>query len=392
MSQIVFGSANHWTSPYQVGSHAWARMFAGSGWRTAYVSDPVTPWHWLNRANRNSTRERFSLWWSGGAFYEEQKLRAWVPCSLIAPQNRPVFRGRWVLLSWDLLSFPPVVSRLNEWGFDTPDVLWLDSVRHLEWGKRLLPKLTVLRLADWIGGFSSTPTAILEMEKRLFAEADLVIASAETLEEKVRPLRRGRAMVTIRNGVDMAFWQTPRPAPPEYREIPAPRVIYVGAVDDWFDRGLLEAVARALPRVSFVIVGRKPLDGTAGAVPANVHWLGTRPREEACGFMQHAQVGIIPFKRSELIDHVCPLKLYEYMACGLPVVATRWNELERMNSPARLATGLEEWVVHLKAATTDAAGSSAKQQATAYASAHDWQRRWDLWWTTYQKLANDCCT
>jgi len=393
MSSIVFGSANHWTSPCQVGSHAWARLFVQHEWRAAYVSDPVTPWHWLNGQNRDRIRERFSLWRKGGHASGKEMIRAWVPFSLFAPQNYPLFRSQWALENWDLFSMPPVETQLRDWEFEAPNVLWLDSVRHAGWGKRLAPALTVLRLADWNAGFTATPQSIVKMEQKLLTEADIVITSARALEDRIRPARGNRPLCAIRNGVDFAFWSSPCPEPVEYASIPCPRAIYVGAVDEWFDVPLLIKVACALKDFSFVVIGQRRIDFETEESPANIYWLGTRPRETVRSYVQHAQVGIIPFKRTGLIECVCPLKLYEYMACGLPVIATRWEELEHMKSPAKLAANAEEWITHFQnlfgrsQEMDPASHTQLRATSLAYAAANDWQERWNDWQTIYSHLA-----
>ena len=396
MNRIIFGSANHWTSPYQVGSHAWARLFARHGWRTLYLSDPVTPWHWLDRNSWERTRERFALWFGNGVLEEESRLKAWTPFSLVSPRNSAFFRSDGVLRHWPELAFPSVQHKARQWGFESPDLLWLDSVRHAGWGMELRPKKTVLRVADWSAGLKAAPRAALELEQDLVRKCDLVVVSAQSLEERLKPLRDGKPMATIRNGVDFEFWNQPVVSPEEYAEIPAPRIIYVGALDEWFDLPLLFELARALPKVSFVLIGQRRFPLESGASPSNVYWLGVRPRGQARAWLRYAQLGIIPFRRTELIECVCPLKLYEYMACGLPVVATRWKELEYMRSPALLAEGVEEWVAHLQK-LLEMTGSFAplgasslarygREKLLAYARENDWRQRWRQWEVAYQGI------
>lgn len=399
MKRIVFGSANHWTSPYQVGSHAWARLFAADGWKAAYISDPITPWHKLSRKNQERNRERFALWLSMGKQFENGKVTAWTPFSLIAPYPLPFFASRWVMEAWDSLTIPSLNSQIHSWGFDCPEILWLDSVRHGGWGKRLKPHLTILRIADWMPGFSNVLKSALEMERRLMLEADLVITSSKTLEERIRSLRGKRPLCTIRNGVDVSFWSQLDVPPPEYAQIPPPRAIYVGALDEWFDISLLSKVAKNLSQLSFVLIGQQRPDFVQELSLPNVYWLGSRSREETRRFLHYAQVGIIPFKRSELIECVCPLKLYEYMACGLPVVSTYWEELGKINSPARLAKDATEWTDCLQSILTKARSTELSLTPTlyprnswdheikSYILANDWKQRWLEWQKAYHALA-----
>ena len=80
---------------------------------------------------------------------------------------------------------------------------------------------------------------------------------------------------------------------------------------------------------------------------SNVIFVGAVERDRLPAYLNHADVGIIPFNCRDflpLIEPVRPLKLYEYMACGLPVVSVAWQELRQMNSPAWLAETIDEFI------------------------------------------------
>jgi glycosyltransferase involved in cell wall biosynthesis len=118
--------------------------------------------------------------------------------------------------------------------------------------------------------------------------------------------------------------------------IPRPRAVYVGALEYWFDADLLASTARALPGVSFVLIGpvRTSLD-VAASLP-NAHVLGARSYSEIPRYLAASDVAIVPFARDEMVDAIHPIKVYEYLAAGLPVVATRWRELQLMEAPITL--------------------------------------------------------
>jgi glycosyltransferase involved in cell wall biosynthesis len=84
----------------------------------------------------------------------------------------------------------------------------------------------------------------------------------------------------------------------------------------------------------------------------NLHRLGMRSREDVPGYLQHCDVGLIPFDvvgHRDLVASINPLKLYEYMAAGLPVVSADWPAVRRLNSPAVLyddVTGFPSAVSH----------------------------------------------
>lgn len=105
-----------------------------------------------------------------------------------------------------------------------------------------------------------------------------------------------------------------------------------------------------------------------------MHFLGKRPYSEIPNYMQSANVGWIPFdvkNYPDLIHNVNPLKLYEYMAAGLPVVATRWKEMENINSPAYLCSTPEEFKASLLRAIDSKLGPVGRR----FAATLDWSSR-----------------
>jgi glycosyltransferase involved in cell wall biosynthesis len=99
---------------------------------------------------------------------------------------------------------------------------------------------------------------------------------------------------------------------------------YHGAVATWLDLGLLADLVALLPDFQFVVVG--PVEpGLSNRLPAapNLSWLGPRPSDEIDRYVRGFDVGIIPFIVDEMTEAVTPLKLFEYLATGKPVVSTR---------------------------------------------------------------------
>lgn len=155
------------------------------------------------------------------------------------------------------------------------------------------------------------------------ASAQVVIASSGVLADSVRARRPD--VVLVENGVDVALfgraWE--RPA-----DLPAGRPIvgYHGAIDRWFDVDLLAAVADRCPGFSFVLVGpvapsmREPIDRLADR--PNVVVLGERPGADIAAYVAAFSVGAVWFRVDEVTRAVSPLKVFECLAAGVPVVST----------------------------------------------------------------------
>jgi glycosyltransferase involved in cell wall biosynthesis len=107
----------------------------------------------------------------------------------------------------------------------------------------------------------------------------------------------------------------------------------------------------------------------------NLHFLGRRAYGDVPAYLHHANVGLIPFdavNHAELVKSIHPLKLYEYAACGLPIVATEWEELTYLKSPAHLCRGADDFVRAIERAISS---RPPREPLQAYAAAHDWGAR-----------------
>lgn len=159
-----------------------------------------------------------------------------------------------------------------------------------------------------------------DMECRLMADADVVTASARLLTHKVRDWT-GREAVLVPNGGPA------KPVP----DCPRPEQIVLGDAGTcaycgwlcggWFDWDLLLRTALEMPDVAFNIIGA--VDGRHHDYMApNIHYHGELPYPTALTYLKHCDVGLIPFRLDGISEAVDPIKWYDYIACGLRVVAT----------------------------------------------------------------------
>jgi len=161
---------------------------------------------------------------------------------------------------------------------------------------------------------------------RVIERADVVMVSNPVLAERHRAERPD--LIIVSNGVDpVAFGEpVPRPSdlPPSGPDTPI--IGYHGMISTWFDFDLMEGVMEARPGWRFVLVG--PTDPEVVErvemlqERSNVTVLGERPSEAMPGYVQGFDVGVIWFEVDRMTEGVTPLKMYEYMAAGVPCVAT----------------------------------------------------------------------
>jgi glycosyltransferase involved in cell wall biosynthesis len=168
-----------------------------------------------------------------------------------------------------------------------------------------------------------------ESERRRAAanEARLLDLAGEVVvcsPELVRRKSTNRSVTLIPNAVDADAYRRDAPPPADLPD--GPVALYLGTVHpDRIDVELCEATARALGGAgALVLVGPNLLaaEQAARLREAGALLLGPRPRAAVIGYLQRADVLVVPHVVTEFTDSLDPIKLYEYQAVGRPVVST----------------------------------------------------------------------
>jgi teichuronic acid biosynthesis glycosyltransferase TuaH len=174
---------------------------------------------------------------------------------------------------------------------------------------------------------NSQQSRYARLHEELLERADVLVVSARVLYDRYHA--SARRVVWVSNGVRdelIADVQTATPSPALLAH-PWPRFGYVGMISHWFDFAAVKAIAEAFPQGSVLLVG--PSDVRPPELPPNVVFTGPIPHAQLPSALTAFDVGLIPFQRSPQIDAVNPVKLYEYMAAGLPVLASGFEEVKR---------------------------------------------------------------
>jgi glycosyltransferase involved in cell wall biosynthesis len=371
--RILMASLHDWDGPLTLGSHHLARGLVAAGWEVAYVSNGVSPAHVLR--DPVEFRRRVAKHSRSGHDALDGRLWAYTPFALLTPHNRALLRSGLVHHNWQRTTVPNLVAAVRSHGFLDVDLLYIDSPLQAFWLDKVSFRVSVARVVDRSSGFHGVAGKLLELERHLIRSVDLVAYTAKALERDILAMGARRAL-HLPNGVDFEhFAGGSAVRPDDLREIPSPIAVYVGDMAKWFDFATVGQVAERLPDVSFVFIGPDRLAREMLPARRNVHILGPRPFAELPAYLHNSDVGLIPFdvqRFPDAVNAVHPLKLYEYFACGLPVVATRWDELERLSSPALLCRGVDQFVAGIGAAIDD---PGLVDERIAFARTADWSNR-----------------
>ena len=235
-----------------------------------------------------------------------------------------------------------------------------------------LPGSTVVYdCMDYHAGFSTNSQAVLDEEDRLIREADCVITTAARLSDKVAEIAPN---TIIRNAGEIEFFRY-RPEKLAYKTT-RPVVGYFGAISEWFDIELLCAAARHFSQWDFVLVGNVVnCDISCAKALPNVKFIGEVPYADLPGWLHAFDVCAIPFRITELTLCTNPVKVYEYLAAGKPVVATDLPEVRLMEEYVHLSESEQQFIAALDAAMQEKDDREMAGRRTRWALTQDWTAR-----------------
>jgi glycosyltransferase involved in cell wall biosynthesis len=220
-----------------------------------------------------------------------------------------------------------VQKKMAEHGMGKP-VLWVYSPVTVDAVDRIPHAALVYDCVDRHSAYGGlmNPALVDEMELELARKADVVFATAEPLADRLRAANPRSYFIP--NGANFErFLQAsqPQPLPEDMKDIPGPVFGFVGALQTCIQYDFVEAAARRHPEWSFVWIGReKPgVDLSAMRAMKNVYFLGMKPNERLPEYLAHFDACLNLFAASDLSKDVSPLKFYEYLATGKPIVSTR---------------------------------------------------------------------
>lgn len=328
--------------------------------------------------------------------YVEEVLAA--PRQRPAPALRRTAEGVWVYTPprWAPLGGPPplraithIVRRahlngaLGRISVRRP-ILFLSTPTQFDARADMPARLRVYHIVDEYLGYNDLPAAhraaFARKEQALIRWADLVVVVSQALLET-----KGQGDPKFRllpNAVDDAAYRgAVGEPPPALRHLRRPLLGYVGLISARLDLDLLDELARRYPERSFVLLGTVYRSGCETlldrlAARPNVHLLEPVSGAEVAQYVRHFDVGLAPYRVTAETMHASPLKIYEYLAAGLPVVAAAVPGATGFGSAVDVAAGAGEWAAALDRAlapeSRSAEAAVARQQAV---TGHTWPAR-----------------
>lgn len=300
-------------SDIRVGSWYFTRVLQNNSFECEILPAPVSPFHifklYKKDARRKLGRLLGNLIKRRGRFHTFFSL---MPAGPIWP-----FSSSFFLRKFPSLSIVPF--RDSNFDFVYCDNLYtLGLLSHVKYN------FLVIRVPDSIlSGSYALPGHHQVFLKYFLRKADLVICASEVVQRELNSLC-GNSSLVITNGVELARFKQIKPCPDELNTSRI-KLIFVGTFDYWLNMDLIDTVGASFPDCDIMLIGDASLSVSKTVKAKNVFFLGSRSPRDVVSYLQHGDIGIVPFdtiNHKEFVDGINPLKVYEYLAAGIPVVST----------------------------------------------------------------------
>ena len=341
MADIVLLSTADWDHPLWTNKQHVACSLASEGERVLYVESLGLRSVQAKTQDFRRILRRLLL---GLRFVRQVRPGIWVLSPLVLPGgsqgvalrlNRLMLRCSVSLACWVLRFRSPWL-----WTYNPLTLLYLPLKGFT---------LSVYHAVDAVQEQPCMPRALIESEEaRLCRSVNQVFTTSPYLAERLA-MHTDRICfepnVADRDHFSTALERRQDPGfvdPPELRGIPEPKIGFVGAISSYkLDFELIRSVALRHPEWHFVFIGPQSegepstdLSQLCGL--GNVHWLGPKPYSQLPRFLAGFQCAWLPLQCNAYTRAMFPMKFFEYLFAGLPVVSTRIHALRSFETICRL--------------------------------------------------------
>jgi glycosyltransferase involved in cell wall biosynthesis len=271
-----------------------------------------------------------------------------------------------------------VRSKMKKHGFADP-VLWVYHPSSADAVDLIPHKGLIYDCVDRHSGYPGliAPAVVDRMEADLASKSDVVFATAKGLYETLRGYNEKSYLVP--NGVNYDLFsrvdEPALPIPDDLFTIQKPVLGFSGALQECIDYDLIAHAAKKRPDWSFVFIG-SPLPGVDLSVLdglPNVHFLGRKNYKDMVNYLAYFDVCLNLFRPGDLSKDVSPLKFYEYLATGKPIVSTpQPDQVRDFEDVIYIASTPDEFIEKCSAAIGERdAGLARRRRELAQACSWD---------------------
>lgn len=351
-------------------------MLMFPGWKNEFRSNR---WHYASRWAPNLPLTLVQPWPDIERLEASVEAEPRIPgCNILHVASNPEHGGS---LLRGLLQANQILTEMRRRGHERP-ILWAYDPDYLEAFSLIPAVLRIYHATENYYQFDDASGHFLGRLSGMVGASDMTIAVSDGVAQSYQPSSRAPVDV-ITNGCDYAFFAGGKPdaelaeAGRGFQKIAA----YGGNINDRLDLDLVGQLTDAMPQTLFAFFGRTSRFGEGEAAAwqalrqkANFRHFGVVPAERLPGLYAAAHLGIAPYKlRPDLLDNLFPLKIFEMLAAGLPVVSAPFASLaDKTGSALRLAGDTAAFIAAATALDRRGLSGADRQQIDSMCRVQDY--------------------
>lgn len=321
-------------------------QFARQGNRVLYVEQQV---HLLGYVKRfKARRKRIISWLSAPRRIEENLYVYTLPVVLPFYQMSPWINGINNCFIAAILR-----KQLLSLNFKAP-ILWIYAPYSYRLAGKLGEKFVIYECVDELSAAKGLVKGevVKSFEEHLIRKADLVIVTAQNLYDSKKHI--AKRICIVPNGAEVEHFRKAlskdTAVSEEIARIKRPIVGFLGSISFWIDISLIQYIALSRTEWSIVMVGPVRTDISKINSLPNVYILGRKDYQKLPGYIKAFDVCINPYILDDVAEGCSPLKLYEYLSTGKPIVSVDMPEARKFGDLVRIAKSKEDFISEIELA------------------------------------------
>lgn len=214
---------------------------------------------------------------------------------------------------------------LNQIGIEEPVVLWISYPANIGCIGKYNEKLVVFDALDEASDEFNYWAPDLE---QMVNKSDIIFTTAKKMYEQ--HIKNHKNVYMCPNAADYEHFSKAQgnfaPRPEDMPKNDRPTIGYFGALATWIDWEIIRYLSAANPTFNFVMVGPLYAEFRSPCQAPNIYYVGRKDYSVLPNYLQYFDVCMIPFKVTPMIEGCNPIKMYEYLSAGKPVVTTDMPE------------------------------------------------------------------
>jgi hypothetical protein len=337
---IVYGPP--WDQAAKLSKHHFARLWSKKN-RVLYIESPINSLSFFTRF-----KEAISLWkrYKNGCNPVSDNLWVTTFFYLLPFRGSKYFFGSEYINRFNqYLVKKKIKSLISKLKFDNP-ILVVASAHIDPIINEFNFKKIIYHCSDDYTIIPSFPEDFPKVEESLITKCDLVVTTADELMKAKRRLNKNT--ISIPNGANVEHFSSTQNSGTvisnEMSIFKKPIIGYVGSIFQWLNTSWISFAAEKCPEYDFVFIGPLQIDITKFKKYKNIHFLGPKPYSVLPSYIKAFKVAVIPFTIDGVTLKASPIKFYEYLSSGIPIVSTELPDLLPFKDDVYLVKEKEEYV------------------------------------------------